>query len=92
MFSTVVVVMVSQVRYMSKLIKMYILNLCNFSYISYTSIKLKTIELKLNIWFLFIVYLDLKLQKDSVTLVIFAILYSVYDVCNIVPNKYLLKK
>ena len=92
MFSTVVVVMVSQVRYMSKLTKMYILNLCNFSYINYISIKLKTIELKLNIWFLFIVYLDLKLQKDSVILVIFAILYSVYDACNIVPNKYLLKK
>lgn len=42
MFGTLLVVMVSQVTYMSKLINtnMYILNVCNFLYISYTSIKL----------------------------------------------------
>lgn len=68
MFSILDEVTVSQVRHISKLIKMGTLNVYNILSINYTSIKLKTIEL--NISFLVVVYLDSKLKKGRVTLLI----------------------
>jgi len=41
-FSTLAVVMVSQVRHTSKRLKKYSLNVCNIVYINYTLIKIKT--------------------------------------------------
>lgn len=87
MFSILVVARVSQIRHIAKLIEMYILSMYNISYINYILRKLKTIELELNIWFLFVFYLDFNLQKGRDAWLILTTLYSMYSAYKMVNIK-----